>query len=155
VEAVTLDDALRLLSLPRSLGKDPADGNEITVQNGRYGPYVKKGTDSRSLTDEEQLFTFTLDEALAVLAQPKERGRRGTAAPPLKELGDDPVSKRPIVVKEGRFGTYVTDGETNATLRSGDDVDSLTPERAAQLLQDKRDKGPAPPKRKAAAKRKK
>jgi len=155
VEAVTLDDALRLLSLPRSLGKDPADGNEITVQNGRYGPYVKKGTDSRSLTDEEQLFTFTLDEALAVLAQPKERGRRGTAAPPLKELGDDPVSKRPVVVKEGRFGTYVTDGETNATLRSGDDIDSLTPERAAQLLQDKRDKGPAPPKRKAAAKRKK
>ncbi len=155
VEAVTLDDALRLLSLPRTLGKDPADGAEITVQNGRYGPYVKKGTDSRSLEDEEQLFTFTLDEALAMLAQPKARGRRGAAAPPLKELGDDPVSKKPMVVKEGRFGPYVTDGETNASLRSGDDVDSLTPERGAQLLQDKRDKGPAPPKRKAAAKRKK
>jgi len=155
VEAVTLEDALRLLSLPRSLGKDPADGADITVQNGRYGPYVKKGTDSRSLADEEQLFTMTLDEALAVLAEPKARGRRGTAAPPLKELGDDPVSQKPMVVKEGRFGPYVTDGETNASLRSGDDVDSLTPERGAQLLQDKRDKGPAPPKRKAAAKRKK
>ncbi|MGI8806428.1 MAG: topoisomerase C-terminal repeat-containing protein, partial [Acidimicrobiales bacterium] len=155
VEAVTLEDALRLLSLPRTLGKDPADGAEITVQNGRYGPYVKKGTDSRSLEDEEQMFTITLDDALAVLAQPKTRGRRGTAAPPLKELGDDPVSKKPMVVKEGRFGPYVTDGETNASLRSGDDVDSLTPERGAQLLQDKRDKGPAPPKRKAAAKRKK
>ncbi len=155
VEAVTLDDALRLLSLPRSLGKDPVDGVEITVQNGRYGPYVKKGTDSRSLEDEEQMFTITLEDALAVLAQPKARGRRGTAAPPLKELGDDPVSKKPMVVKEGRFGPYVTDGETNASLRSGDDVESLTPERGAQLLQDKRDKGPAPPKRKAAAKRKK
>jgi DNA topoisomerase-1 len=155
VEQVTLDDALRLLSLPRSLGKDPADGAEITVQNGRYGPYVKKGTDSRSLEDEEQMFTITLEDALAVLAQPKARGRRGTAAPPLKELGDDPVSKKPMVVKEGRFGPYVTDGETNASLRSGDDVESLTPERGAQLLQDKRDKGPAPPKRKAAAKRKK
>jgi len=155
VEAVTLEDALRLLSLPRSLGKDPADGAEITVQNGRYGPYVKKGTDSRSLEDEEQMFTFSLEDALAVLAQPKARGRRGTAAPPLKELGEDPVSKKPMVVKEGRFGPYVTDGETNASLRSGDDVDSLTPERGSQLLQDRRDKGPAPPKRKVAAKRKK
>jgi DNA topoisomerase-1 len=155
VEAVTLEDALRLLSLPRTLGKDPADGVEITVQNGRYGPYVKKGADSRSLEYEEQLFSLTLDEALAILAHPKTRGRRGTAAPPLKELGDDPVTKKPMVVKEGRFGPYVTDGETNASLRSGDDVDSLTPERGAQLLQDRRDKGPAPKKRKAAAKRKK
>ncbi len=155
VEAVTLADALRLLSLPRSLGKDPTDSSEITVQNGRYGPYVKKGTDSRSLADEEQLFTLTLEEALAVLAEPKARGQRGAAAPPLKELGDDPFSKKPMVVKEGRFGPYVTDGETNASLRSGDDVDTLTSERGAQLLQDKRDKGPAPPKRKAAAKRKK
>lgn len=155
VEAVTLEDALRLLTLPRSLGKDPTDGVEITVQNGRYGPYVKKGTDSRSLEYEEQLFTLSLDEALAVMAQPKARGRRGTAAPPLKELGEDPVSKKPMVVKEGRFGPYVTDGETNASLRSSDDVDTLTPERGAQLLQDKRDKGPAPKKRKAAAKRKK
>jgi DNA topoisomerase-1 len=155
VEAVTLDDALRLLTLPRSLGKDPADGVEITVQNGRYGPYVKKGTDSRSLEYEEQLFTITLEDALAVMAQPKARGRRGAAAPPLKELGEDPVSKKPMVVKEGRFGPYVTDGETNASLRSGDDLDTLTPERGAQLLQDRRDKGPAPKKRKAAPKRKK
>src|SRR3954447_4178592 len=155
LEAVTLEDALRLLTLPRSLGKDPADGAEITVQNGRYGPYVKKGTDSRSLEDEEQLFTLTLEEALSVLAQPKARRGRGTAAPPLKDLGDDPVSKKPMVVKEGRFGPYVTDGETNASLRTGDDVDSLTVERAAQLLQDKRDKGPAQPRRRAPAKRKK
>jgi DNA topoisomerase-1 len=155
VEAVTLEDALRLLSLPRTLGKDPLDGVEITVQNGRYGPYVKKGADSRSLEYEEQLFTLTLDEALAILAQPKTRGGRGAAAPPLKDLGEDPVTKKPMLVKEGRFGPYVTDGETNASLRSGDDVDSLTPERGAQLLQDRRDKGPAPKKRKAVAKRKK
>jgi DNA topoisomerase-1 len=155
VEAVTLEDALRLLTLPRSLGKDPADNVEITVQNGRYGPYVKKGTDSRSLGDEEQLFTLSLEEALAVLAQPKARGSRGTAAPPLKELGNDPVSGKPMVVKEGRFGPYVTDGETNASLRSGDDLETLTPERGAQLLQDRRDKGPAPKKRKAAPRRKK
>jgi DNA topoisomerase-1 len=155
LEAVTLEDALRLLTLPRSLGKDPVDNEEITVQNGRYGPYVKKGTDSRSLADEEQLFSLTLDEALAILAQPKARRGRGAAAPPLKELGDDPVSKKPMVVKEGRFGPYVTDGETNASLRTGDDVDSLTVERAAQLLQDKRDKGPAQPRRRAPAKRKK
>ncbi len=155
LEGVTLDDALKLLSLPRSLGKDPTDGGEITVQNGRYGPYVKKGTDSRSLDDEEQMFTLTLEEALAILAQPKQRRRRGQAAPPLKELGDDPVSGKPMVVKEGRFGPYVTDGEVNASLRTGDDVDSLTPERAAQLLQDKRDKGPAPARRKTSAKRKK
>jgi DNA topoisomerase-1 len=155
LEAVTLEDALRLLTLPRSLGKDPVDNEEITVQNGRYGPYVKKGTDSRSLADEEQLFSLTLDEALAILAQPKARRGRGAAAPPLKELGDDPVSKKPMVVKEGRFGPYVTDGETNASLRTGDDVDTLTVERAAQLLQDKRDKGPSQPKRRTAAKRKK
>jgi DNA topoisomerase-1 len=116
---------------------------------------VKKGTDSRSLADEEQLFSLTLDEALAILAQPKARRGRGAAAPPLKELGDDPVSKKPMVVKEGRFGPYVTDGETNASLRTGDDVDTLTVERAAQLLQDKRDKGPTQPKRRTAAKRKK
>jgi DNA topoisomerase I len=155
LEGVTLEDALKLLSLPRTLGKDPVDGTDITVQNGRYGPYVKKGADSRSLDDEDQLFTLTLEEALAILVQPKARRGRGAAAPPLKELGEDPVSKKPMVVKEGRFGPYVTDGETNASLRSGDDVESLTPERGAQLLQDKRDKGPAKPKRKAPAKRKK
>jgi DNA topoisomerase-1 len=150
LETLTLDDALRLLSLPRSLGVDPADGQEVTAQNGRYGPYVKKGSDSRSLDDEEQLFTTTLEEALAKLAEPKPRRGRGTAAAAaaLAELGADPVSGKPVVVKEGRFGPYVTDGETNASLRSGDDVGSLTIERAAQLLQDRRDRGPAKPKRK-------
>ncbi|HUQ64499.1 MAG TPA: type I DNA topoisomerase [Acidimicrobiales bacterium] len=144
LDGVTLDDALRLLSLPRSLGHDPADGTEVTVQNGRYGPYVKKDTESRSLDNEDLLFTVTLDEALALLAQPKRgRGQRAAAAPPIKELGADPVSGAPTVVKEGRYGPYVTDGTTNASLRAGDDVETLTAERAAELLQDRRDRGPA------------
>jgi DNA topoisomerase-1 len=138
---VTLDDALKLMSLPRVVGKD-AEGQEITAQNGRYGPYLKKGTDSRSLQSEEQLFTITLDEALAIYAQPKQRGR-AAAKPPLKELGTDPVSEKPVVVKDGRFGPYVTDGETNATLRSGDSVETITPERGFELLAEKRAKGPA------------
>ncbi len=149
LDTVSLDDALRLLSLPRVLGVDPADGAEITAQNGRYGPYLKKGTDSRSITSEEQLFEITLDEALAIYAQPKLRGR-AAAAPPLRELGPDPASGKPIVVKEGRFGAYVTDGETNATLRKADAIDTLTLERAMDLLAEKRAKGPAP---KKAAKR--
>jgi len=142
-ETVTLDQALRLLSLPRVVGTDPADGQEIVAQNGRFGPYIKKGADSRSLPSEEDLLTITLEEALAVLAQPK-RGRGAVAKPPLKELGPDPVSGRPIVVKEGRFGPYVTDGETNATLssRAGDTPDNVTPERAAGLLQARREAGP-------------
>ena len=111
-----------------------------------YGPYVKKGKESRSIDSEEQLFTITLDEALAKLAEPRQRGRR-EAAPPLKELGDDPVSSKPIVLKEGRFGPYVTDGETNASLRAGDSVESVTPERAAELLAERRAKGPAPKRR--------
>ncbi|MEU1042559.1 type I DNA topoisomerase [Streptomyces sp. NPDC005907] len=139
-DTVTLDDALRLMSLPRVVGKD-AEGVEITAQNGRYGPYLKKGTDSRSLTAEEQLFTITLEEALAIYAQPKQRGR-AAAKPPLKELGEDPVSQKPVVVKDGRFGPYVTDGETNATLRSGDSVEEITPERGFELLAEKRAKGP-------------
>jgi DNA topoisomerase-1 len=143
LDTVSLDDALRLLSLPRVVGVDPADGVEITAQNGRYGPYLKKGTDSRSLTSEEQLFEITLDDALAVYAQPKVRGR-AAAAPPLRELGPDPASGKPIVVKEGRFGAYVTDGETNATLRKADAIDTLTLERAMDLLAEKRAKGPAP-----------
>jgi DNA topoisomerase-1 len=138
-ETVTLEEAVRLLSLPRSLGADPADGEEITAQNGRYGAYVKKGTDSRSLESEEQLFTITLEDALALLAQPKQRGR-GTPKPPLRELGPDPVSSKPVVLKEGRFGPYVTDGETNASLRRGDDPDTVTIERAAELLADRRSK---------------
>jgi len=141
LDTVTLADALKLMSLPRVVGKD-AEGVEITAQNGRYGPYLKKGTDSRSLTSEGQLFTITLEEALAIYAQPKQRGR-AAAKPPLKELGADPVSGQPVVVKDGRFGAYVTDGETNATLRSGDSVEELTPERGFELLAEKRAKGPA------------
>ncbi|MFF8511964.1 type I DNA topoisomerase [Streptomyces sp. NPDC015492] len=141
LDTVTLEDALRLMSLPRVVGTD-AEGVEITAQNGRYGPYLKKGTDSRSLTEEAQLFTITLDEALAIYAQPKQRGR-AAAKPPLKELGTDPVSEKPVVVKDGRFGPYVTDGETNATLRTGDSVEEITPERGYELLAEKRAKGPA------------
>jgi len=143
LETVTLEEALALLTLPRVLGVDPADGQEVTAQNGRYGPYVKKATESRSLDNEDQLFTVTLEEALALLAQPKQRAR-AAATSPLRELGPDPVTNGPVVVKEGRFGPYVTDGTTNASLRSGDDVDSITIERAATLLQDRRDRGPAP-----------
>src|SRR3954453_19904073 len=138
-ETVTLEEALRLLTLPRALGE--SDGEEVVATNGRYGPYVKKGKESRSLDSEDQLFTITLEEALVKLAEPRARGRRA-AAPPLKELGDDPVSGKQIVLKEGRFGPYVTDGETNASLRAGDTVESVTPERAAELLADRRARGP-------------
>jgi len=147
---VTLEAALRLLTLPRTLGE--TDGEEVLAANGRYGPYVKRGKESRSLDSEEQLFSITLDEALAKLAEPKQRGRRA-ATPPLKELGNDPVSGKPIVLKEGRFGPYVTDGETNASLRAADSVESISPERAAELLQDRRDRGPAPKKKRSAKKR--
>jgi DNA topoisomerase-1 len=147
LESVSLADALRLMSLPRVVGTD-AEGEEITVQNGRYGPYLKKGTDSRSIESEEQIFTITLEQALAVYAQPKQRGRTAATAP-LKELGNDPVSGQPVVVKAGRFGEYVTDGEYNATLRKDDSVDAITIERAAELLAERRAKGPV----KKAAKR--
>ncbi|HJQ42435.1 MAG TPA: type I DNA topoisomerase [Jatrophihabitantaceae bacterium] len=140
LDTVTLEEALRLLSLPRSLGE--LDGEDVTAQNGRYGPYVKKGSDSRSLETEEQLFTVTLDQARELFAQPKLRGRRTAAAPPLKELGNDPISGKPMVVKDGRFGPYVTDGETNASLRRGDSIEELTDERAAELLADRRSRGP-------------
>ncbi|MFJ7268949.1 type I DNA topoisomerase [Streptomyces sp. NPDC099050] len=140
LDTVTLEDALRLMSLPRVVGVD-AEGAEITAQNGRYGPYLKKGTDSRSLETEDQLFAITLEQALAIYAQPKQRGR-AAAKPPLKELGTDPVSEKPVVVKDGRFGPYVTDGETNATLRRDDDVETITPERGYELLAEKRAKGP-------------
>jgi DNA topoisomerase-1 len=128
------------------------DGEEITAQNGRYGPYLKKGTDSRSLTSEDQLLTITLDEALRIYAQPKQRGRAAAAAP-LKELGNDPVSGNPVVIKNGRFGEYVTDGEYNATLRKDDSVDAMTLERAAELLAEKRAKGPAKKTAKRGAKK--
>ncbi|WP_405919916.1 type I DNA topoisomerase [Streptomyces longwoodensis] len=152
LDTVTLDDALRLMSLPRVVGAD-AEGQEITAQNGRYGPYLKKGTDSRSLQSEDQLFTITLEEALAIYAQPKQRGR-AAAKPPLKELGEDPVSGKPVVVKDGRFGPYVTDGETNATLRSDDSVEAITPERGYELLAEKRAKAPAKKTTKKAAAKK-
>jgi len=141
-ETVTLDDALSLLSLPRVVGV-AEDGEEITARNGRYGPYVQKGKESRSLETEEQLLTLTLDEALAVLAQPRRRRGQRQAAAPLKELGADPSSGKPIVVKAGRFGPYVTDGETNASLRQGDDPETIELGRAVELLAERRAKGPS------------
>jgi DNA topoisomerase-1 len=151
LDSVTLDDALRLLSLPRTLGE--IEGEPVTVQNGRYGPYVKRGTESRSLASEDEMFTIGLDQAKALLAEPKARGRgRGAAAPPLRELGNDPASGKPMVVKEGRFGPYVTDGETNASLRKGDEVATITAERGAELLADRRVAAPAPRAKRTAAK---
>jgi DNA topoisomerase I len=147
IDTVSLDQALQLMSLPRVVGTD-VDGAEITAQNGRYGPYLKKGTDSRSLVSEDQIFSITLEEAQAVYAQPKQRGRAATQ-PPLKDLGTDSASGRPMIIKEGRFGAYVTDGEINATLPRGDDIETITSERAAELLAEKRAKGPAPKKRRA------
>jgi DNA topoisomerase-1 len=146
-DTLSLEEALRLLSLPRVVGTDPADGGEILALNGRFGPYLKKGDDSRSLTAEEQLFSVTLDEALAIFAQPKPRGGRRAAAAPLRELGPDPVTGGAMVVRSGRFGPYVTDGEVNASLRRGDDPESLTAERAAELLAEKRAAGPAQPRK--------
>jgi DNA topoisomerase-1 len=142
LDTVTLDDAIRLLTLPRTLGE--LDGETVTVQNGRYGPYVKKGSDSRSLESEDQMFTLTLAEAKEMFAQPKTRGRGArAAAPPLRELGEDPATGKPMVIKDGRFGPYVTDGETNASLRKGDDVASISVQRAAELLADRRAAPPA------------
>ncbi len=154
-QTVGLDEALKLLSLPRLVGVTPDSNEEITAQNGRYGPYLKRGTDSRSLETEDQIFNITLDEALVIYAQPKQRGRRA-AAPPLRELGADPVTGTPIVIKDGRFGAYVTDGTSNATLRKDDAVESITLERAAELLADKRAAAPRTAKKavkKAPAKR--
>lgn len=151
LDTVTLDDAVKLISLPRIVGT-AEDGEEITAQNGRYGPYLKKGTDSRSLASEDQIFGITLEEALKIYSQPKQRGR-AAAAPPLKELGNDPVSGQPVVVKAGRFGEYVTDGEYNATLRKDDSVESITIERAAELLAERRAKGPAKKAAKKGAKK--
>jgi len=146
LDDVDLDTALKLMSLPRVVGVDPGTGEEITAQNGRYGPYLKRGVDSRSLADEDQIFSITLDEALAIYAQPKARG---TAKPPLRAFGADPVSGKPITVKDGRFGPYVTDGETNVTVPRGTSVEELTEERAVEMLAEKRAKGPAPKKRAA------
>ena len=151
LETITLADAEQLLTLPRVLGK--LDDVEVTAQNGRYGPYIKKGTDSRSIESEEQLFTITLADAEALLAQPKQRGRRAAAAPPLRELGVDAVSQAKMVIKDGRFGPYVTDGETNASLRKDDSIEELTDERASELLADRRARGPAKKTARKAAKK--
>ena len=154
LDTITHDDALKLLSLPRVLGTNSA-GEEITVQNGRYGPYLKAGTDSRTLTSEDQIFEITLPEALEIYAKPKER-RRGVAKPPLKDFGADPQTGKHVIVKEGRFGMYVTDGETNATLRRGDTLEALNMERAQELLAGRRaweaENGGAPKKTKRARK---
>ncbi|GII31156.1 type I DNA topoisomerase [Planotetraspora mira] len=145
LDTITLQQALMLLTLPRVVGE--IDGEEVTAQNGRFGPYIKRGTDSRSLTSEDDLLTVTIEQAKELFAQPKPRGRgRAAAAPPLRELGVDPNSKKPVVVKEGRFGPYVTDGETNASLRKGDGVEEITIERAAELLAERRERAPAPKK---------
>jgi DNA topoisomerase-1 len=145
VETVTLDDAVRLLTLPRTVGAD-SDGSEIVAANGRYGPYVKKGSDTRSLPDEESLFTVTVEDAEKLLAEPKRRGR-AAAAPPLRELGAEPATGKELVIKDGRFGPYITDGETNVTVPRGTSVEQVTLERAAEMMAEKRAKGPAPKKR--------
>ena len=151
LDTVTLEDAVRLLTLPRTL--EAPDGEEIVVSNGRYGPFVKKGSETRSLDSEAQLLTLTVEEAEELLAKPKERRGRGAPKPPLKELGPDPSSGKPLVVKDGRFGPYVTDGETNASLRKGDEVEGLTLERALELLAERRAKGPSEPRRTSRARR--
>jgi DNA topoisomerase-1 len=170
VDRITLDEALQLLALPRVVGVDPSDGGEIVAMNGRYGPYIRKDfvdengaakSDTRSLETEEQIFDVTLERALQILAEPKRR-RGQSAAGPLRELGIDPVSQKQMVLKDGRFGPYVTDGETNASLRKGDEVETINDERASELLQIRRDAGPAKkkatkkkaPAKKAAAKKK-
>jgi DNA topoisomerase-1 len=135
LDTINLADALKLLSLPRVIGEH--EGVEITAQNGRYGPYLRHGTDSRTLTSEDQIFSLTLDEAIEIYKQPKVR-RRGVAKPPLKDLGVDPDTKKQIVVKDGRFGAYVTDGDTNATLRRGDIPEAMTLERGLELLAGRR-----------------
>ena len=139
-----------LLSLPRTVGFDPADGEIITAQNGRYGPYINKGKESRTLDTEQELFTFTLEQSLAKLAEPRVYGRRGPAKPPLREFGVDPVSGKPVLAKDGKFGVYVTDGETNASLTRGDRLEYVTPERAFELLAVRRDADPSLKRKKAA-----
>jgi DNA topoisomerase-1 len=150
-DGVSLADALRLLSLPRLLGSD-AQGVEVFAGAGRYGPYVKRGEEFRSLAEESQLFTVSLDEALALLAAPKTRARRA-AAPPLRELGPDPLTDKPLVIKDGRFGPYVTDGEVNASLRRGQTPETLSVEQGSEMLAEKRANGPAPARKKTAAKK--
>ena len=166
IERITVDDAESLLQLPRTLGTDPADGVAITASNGRYGPYIQKAKDFRSITNEEQLLTITLGQALEIFSQPKVfrrgNGANMAAKGPLREFGNDPVSGKPVTAKDGKFGVYVTDGETNASLSKGDRLESMPPERAYELLAIRREAiiekgGPAARKatatKKAAAKR--
>ena len=159
LEHLTLADAEALLSLPRTVGTDPADGEPVLARNGPHGPYVQKGKEFRSLDTEERLLTVTLDEALALLAAPKvyKRGARNMAARgPLREFGDDPVSGRPVVARDGRFGVYVTDGETNASIGRGDRIEEMTPERAFELLAVRREQVAAkggPPKKASRARK--
>jgi len=164
VERMTVEQAKELLSLPRVLGVDPSDGLEVVANNGRYGPYVQKGAESRSIDSEEQLLTITLEQALPIIAAPKQYRGRGRSAPkpPLRDFGADPASGRAVTAKEGKFGVYVTDGETNASITRGDRIESMTAERAYELLAARREanalKGDAPggrkaPARKAAAKK--
>lgn len=153
-ETLSFEDALKLLSLPREVGKDPSDGHPITVQLGRYGPYLSKGSDSRSLESEDQLFTLDLQGALQLLAQPKQRGRRSASKEPLKTIGEHPASGKAITLREGRFGPYVTDGEVNASLRRGDDIEALTLDRAVELLEARRERGPSKKKVRRASKNK-
>jgi DNA topoisomerase-1 len=149
---LTFEQALELLRIPRTVGTDPDTGEEVVAHNGRFGPYLKRGSDTRSLGSEEQLLTVTLDEARALFAQPKQRRGRAAAAP-LRELGTDPSSNLPVVVKEGRFGPYVTDGSTNASLRKGDTVEAIDMDRASELLAERRAAGPSTRKKKAAKKK--
>ena len=149
---LTFEQALELLRIPRPVGTDPDTGEEVVAHNGRFGPYLKRGSDTRSLGSEEQLLTVTLDEARALFAQPKQRRGR-TAAPPLRELGTDPSTNLPVVLKEGRFGPYVTDGTTNASLRKGDTVEAIDMNRASELLAERRAAGPSTRKKKAAKKK--
>ncbi len=150
-ETLTLEDALKLLSLPRLVGNHPDDQEPILAQNGRYGPYLTWGKETRSLESEDEIFTVDQAAALKLLAQPKQRGRRA-AAGPLKDLGEDPVTKRTVVVRSGRFGLYVTDGETNATLRLGDTPETITLDRACELLAERRNAEPSTRPRKAVKK---
>jgi DNA topoisomerase-1 len=152
IETTTFEDAERLLSLPRTVGFDPADGEIITAQNGRYGPYINKGKDSRTLETEAEIFSVSIDQALAKLAEPRVYGKRGPAKPPLREFGVDPVSGKAVVAKDGKFGVYVTDGETNASLTRGDRLEYVTPERAFELLAIRRDAEPSTKRKKAAKK---
>ena len=159
LERMTVDQAAELLTLPRTVGIDPADGAEVVAQNGKYGPYVSKGKESRSIATEEQLLTITLDEALARWRSPGSSGpgRWCAGGRPLREFGTDPVSERPVIAKEGKFGVYVTDGETNASLRRGDRLEAMSNEQAHELLAIRREqlieKGGAPGKKAAGTKK--